>query len=157
MTPNTDSALARIFDTDLTGTDLSVTEMKIAATNEATASLEQQREYVKKNIVSLLEKGETALDEMMAIAKSNEAGKDYKVVIEMVKTLVDSNVQLLDAEVAHRDQGSDDDEDGEPTKGAKRISNTQNNTTVFVGSTAELSKHLRERGPNSSDIIENKS
>ena len=143
MTPNTSKALSDIFDVELTNTDKSIEVLKIEATNNSIDSLETQRNYVKKNIVSLIEKGNQAMDEMMAVAKSTEDGKDYKVVIEMVKVLVDTNTQLLDVEVVHKPKEIESDDS--PTTAI------QNNTTVFVGSTADLLKSLK-----SSNIIENK-
>jgi hypothetical protein len=148
MTPNTSKSLSDIFDVELTNTDKSISELKITATTESIDSLEKQRDYVKKNIIALIEKGSLALDEMMEISKSTESGKDYKVVIEMVKTLVDTNTQLFDIEVAHKPK----DLTKEEIDGVKTL--TQNNTTVFVGSTTDLSRHLKSL--NDSSIIENK-
>lgn len=148
MTPNTTKSLSDILgvDLDLTTTDKSASELKIIATNEATNSLEAQREYVKKNIVTLIEKGVEALDQMINVAKSTESGKDYKVVSEIISSLVDHNITLLDAEVAHKPkEGPTDPEDKAPA-------NVTNNT-VFVGSTADLAKHIRNK-PNSSNIVE---
>lgn len=147
MTPNTSKSLSDIFDVELTTTDKSVSELKINAKNDSIDSLEAQREYVKKNIVSLIEKGTTALDEMIEVAKSTEIGKDYKVVSDMVAALVDHNIKLLDTEVAHKPKELSANE------GDASQQLTQNNT-VFVGSTSELSKFLKNSG--SSNIIENK-
>lgn len=152
MTPNMSKTLSEILgvDLDLTTTDKTHTELKIIATNEATDSLESQREYVKKNIVSLIEKGVAALDEMLAVAKSTEVGKDYKVASDMIAALVDHNITLLDAEVAHKPK-IDKEEISE-----KSLANITTNNTVFVGSTTDLGKHLRNNPiSNSSNIVEN--
>lgn len=146
MTPNTAKSLSDIFDIELTNTEKSISELKIVATTESIDSTEKQREYVKNNIISIIEKGTLALDEMVRISKSSESNKDYKVLIDMVKTLVDTNVHLFDIEFAHKPKDIKDDLDNNNL--------TQNNTTVFVGSTSDLSKHLKSLS--NSNIIENK-
>jgi hypothetical protein len=146
MTPNTNNSLSKIFDIELTKTDKSIDELKIAATVDSIDSLSTQREYVKKNIVNLIEKGNKSLDVMITVAESTEAGQDFKVVSEMIKTLIDSNMKLLDSEVVHKQQSDK----------STPISTTNNNT-VFVGSTAELSKYLKNTITSSPiQIVENK-
>lgn len=131
ITPNTNKSLSSIFDIELTKTDKSIDELKIAATVDSIDSLSMQREYVKKNIIQLIEKGNTSLDTMIKVAESTENGGDFKVVSEMIKTLVESNIKLLDSEVIHKPKEQD------------KQTLTTNNNTVFVGSTAELSKYLK--------------
>lgn len=141
-------SLSDIFDIELTQTDLSVGELKIAAKSDSIDSLETQREYVKKNIVSLIEKGITLLDKMSEIANSTEESKDFAGVTTMIKTLVETNMTLLECEVVHK----------------PAIETSQNsagqvttNNTVFVGSTTDLSKYLKEHNPLSSiEVIQNK-
>jgi glycine cleavage system H lipoate-binding protein len=139
-TPNTNKSLSDIFDVELTNTDKSLDQLKIAATVESIDTLETQREYVKKNIIELIEKGNLALDEMLTIAKSTEAGKDYMVATGMIKTLVETNTTLLDCEVAHKTTLNTP-----LTNNAEQITN---NTAVFVGSTSELSKYLKDAAMN---------
>lgn len=142
-TPNVNKSLSGIFDIELATTDKPIAELKIEAKSNSINSLEAQREYVKSNIVSLLEKGKTALDELTAIATSTESYKDFKVVSEMIKVLVDTNMTLLECEVVHKP--------AEPTESAAQVTN---NTAVFVGSTSELSKYLKKSNT-STNIIEN--
>lgn len=148
MTPNMNKSLSDIFDIELTQTDKSVDELKIEAKAESIDSLETQRVYVKNNLVTLIEKGSTALDKMIAIAESTEVGKDFSVVSEMIKTLVATNMTLLESEVAHKAKDIQPVQPGQITT----------NNTVFVGSTSELSKYLKENSAPipSIQIIENK-
>lgn len=139
MTPNVNKSLADIFDVELTTTDKSVEELKISAKNADIDSLEKQRDYVKSNIVALIEKGMSALDNMTTIANSTESGKDFKVVSDMITALVDTNMTLLDCEVAHKAAPMLDSSG--KTDATQAITN---NTAVFVGSTSELSKYLKE-------------
>lgn len=115
-------------------TNTSHAELQLAAKADSIDSLEVQRKYVKNNIVSLIEKGNDALDKMLEIAKGTEANKDFTVVAELIKTLVDTNIKLLDCEVVHK-QKSEPGTDNSVT----------NNTAVFVGSTTDLDQYLRNR------------
>lgn len=150
ITPNVNRSLSDIFDVELTQTDKSIDELKIAAKVVSIDSLETQRDYVKANIVALIEKGNTALDNMTTIANSTEAGKDFKVVADMITTLVNTNMTLLDCEVVHKPSI-----DPATLTGQNSVGQITNNTAVFVGSTSDLSKYLKNAASNS-NVIENK-
>lgn len=139
MTPNTNKSLSEIFDVELTETDKSVEELALVAKAESIDSLENQRTYVKNNIVTLLEKGNLLLDNLTNIANSTEASKDFQVANDIIKNLVAANISLLEVEVAHKQK---------PVEQAGAVNNgqvtTNNNTAVFVGSTSELSKYLKD-------------
>jgi hypothetical protein len=145
ITPNMNKSLSDIFDVELTTTDKSVEELKISAKVDNIDSLEKQRDYVKANIISLIEKGMTALDSMTTIANSTEAGKDFDVVTKMIQTLVDTNMTLLESEVIHKPVNN-------PVLNNGNVGQITNNTAVFVGSTSELSKYLKENSNTAIDV-----
>jgi hypothetical protein len=142
ITPNVNQSLSDIFDVELTQTDKSIGELKISAKVDSIDSLETRREYVKGNIISLIEKGIVALDSLTTIANSTELSKDFGEVTKLIKTLVDTNMTLLECEVIHK----------QPIGQSDTSAQSVTNNTVFVGSTSDLSKYIRE----SSNIIENK-
>lgn len=137
-TPKMNMSLSEIFDVELVQTDKSLEVLKLDAKAEHIDSLEIQRKYVKDNIVKLIEKGQSAIDDMKTIATSTEEGKDFAVLNTMIKTMVDANMSLLECEVAHKPKL-------DQANGKEAASN---NTAVFVGSTTELSKYLK----NSSNV-----
>lgn len=141
-TPNVNKALSSIFDVEFTTADTSIEELKIQAKSDSINSLENRREYVKSNIVALLEKGKIVLDELSTIATSTEQSKDFKVVSELIKVLVDTNMTLLECEVIHK-----------PIDSMESLSQVTNNTAVFVGSTSELSA-LIKKSNQTNNIIE---
>jgi len=149
ITPNINKSLSDIFDVELTHTDKSEGELKIAAKIDSIDTLETQRAYVKANIVALIEKGNNALDSMITIANSTEAGKDFTVVSDMIKTLVNTNTTLLECEVAHKPNN-----DPLAINQQNSVGQITNNTAVFVGSTSDLSKYIKESMNIS--VIENK-
>lgn len=133
-----DQNLSNIFDIELTQTDKPLDVIKIDAIKEDTASLERQREYVRTNLVELIEKGKHALDNLNQIAIASEKSRDFEVMSGLIKTLVETNVTLLDVEVAHKKQTPTTSETG-----SEQNATTINNNAVFVGSTAELSKYIK--------------
>lgn len=136
VTKNMNTSLSQIFDVELTQTDKPLAELKIDAKVDSIDSVSKQREYVKGNLVELIEKGKIALESVTQIATSTEKAKDFEVVSTMIKTLVDVNMTLLDCEVAGtkpQDRQSGSDEPAQIT----------NNTAVFVGSTSDLASHIK--------------
>lgn len=139
-TPNMDSALSKVFDVELTKTDLPIEEVKIEAKKDEINTVEAQREYVKGNLVRIIEKGNDLFDEMSRIARSTEAGKDFDVLSRMMKTMVETNTKLLEVEIAGRPQ-----EPTTPAAGGDQTAKQITNNTVFVGTTAELGQFMRQQ------------
>jgi hypothetical protein len=131
---NMDKSLSEIFNIELTQTDKTVGELKIAAKVDDINSLEKQREYVKANIVELIEKGKAILENISTVANSTEDAKDYAEVTSLIKTLVATNMTLLECEVVHKPV----------LETAKADDDVSSDKTVFSGSTSELSKYLKE-------------
>ena len=87
----------------------------------------------RENIAKLIEKGESAVDGILQLAKESEHPRAYEVASTLIKTMVEANKELLDVHKQKKDL------EKEEYKGpAKAI---QNNT-VFVGSTKELQQQL---------------
>ena len=92
-------------------------------------------EFARQNLRDLIEKGNDAADHIISVAKQSDHPRAFEVVAGMLKNLADMNKDLL--EVQKRKQ------DLQP----KTTNNTQNlniDKAVFVGSTAELLKQLKE-------------
>lgn len=144
-TPKVESALSSIFNVELQEVDpnRSLTELQAEAQAKAIDSLESQREYVKANLVKLIERGMTAVSDLNTIANSTEKSRDFEVMSCLIKTLVETNVELLNVEVAHKPKI------GMPG-GADQSATTINNNTVFVGQTKDLAAYLK-----SSNVIDN--
>lgn len=145
-TPNMNKSLSEIFDIELTNTDKSIGELKIDAKAESIDSLETQRNYVKKNIVALIEKGSDLLNNIIQVANSSESAKDYKAATDMVKTLVETNMTLLECEVVHK-----------PTLDTMSIGTpiSEDGKTVFSGSTSDLARYIKDVAKSASiDIVQ---
>ena len=97
--------------------------------------VEDDAEFARQNIRDLIVKGNDAASHIVEIAKQSEHPRACEVAAGMLKNLSDMNKDLL--EIQKRKQ------DLQP----KVTNNTQNlniDKAVFVGSTAELLKQLKE-------------
>lgn len=96
------------------------------------SDVEDDYEYARNRLRSIMDKGEMALDEIISVASQSQQPRAYEVVATMVKTLSDSGKDLL--ELSKRKQDLQQDKGGP---------NTVNNN-LFVGSTSELLKMLKK-------------
>jgi hypothetical protein len=144
-TPKMNTSLSSIFDVELQEVDpnKSLVELQHEAKAADIDSLETQREYVKANLVKLIERGMTAVSDLNTIANSSEKSRDFEVMSGLIKTLVETNIELLNVEVAHKPKIA------QPGTGGQEAT-TINNNTVFVGQTKDLAAYLK-----SSNVIDN--
>jgi hypothetical protein len=117
--------------------DVEPIELKETATElvEASNSIENDAEYARNNIKVLIQKGSDAADHIVEIAKQSEHPRAFEVAANLLKNLADMNKDLLEIQKRKQDLNQ------------KITNNTQNvniDKAVFVGSTAELIKQLRE-------------
>jgi hypothetical protein len=116
-------------------------EEQIPAVVEETNDAEQDFELARKNLQELAKKGNKALDELIMLAKNSEHPRAYEVVATLIKTLADTNKDLLDTRKKKLD--IDKARGASPNSDAKTVNNN-----LFVGSTAELQKFLKDRAKN---------
>jgi len=91
-------------------------------------------EYARQNMYNILERGTDALEEMLEIAKQSESARAFEVVSNLIKTLAETNKDLLD--LAKKQKDLVKEEDG-PQK-------TVTNNNLFVGSSTELLKMIKK-------------
>lgn len=112
----------------------------LPAVVEEETDAERDFEMARKNLQDLAKKGGNALDELILLAKNSEQPRAFEVVSTLIKALADTNKDLLDI----RKKKIDIDKARGIVKtdeGGKTITNNN----LFVGSTAELQKFLKER------------
>ena len=91
-------------------------------------------EYARQNMYNILERGTDALEEMLEIAKQSESARAFEVVSNLIKTLAETNKDLLD--LAKKQKELVKEEDG-PQK-------TVTNNNLFVGSSTDLLKMIKQ-------------
>ena len=97
--------------------------------------LERDYKYARENMYGIIEKGSSALDELVAVAQASEHPRAYEVVAQLVKTLTDANRNLLAIQKDVKDLNAEVQQRG-PTS----VTNA-----LFVGNTAELQKLIKQR------------
>jgi len=108
----------------------------VKPTTELVASdeVETDAALARKNIKGLLDKGGAAIDNLLLVAQESEHPRAYEVAANFIKTLSDLNKDLL--EIQKQKQSL------RPVEINNQSINVEK--AVFVGSTAELLKQIRE-------------
>jgi len=102
--------------------------------NASTNKIEDDYDHARNNLRLLLLDGQSALQTALAVAQQSEHPRAIEVVGNLMKQLADINQQLLDL---HQQKQKLD----APKEGAKK--EVTNNNAIFVGSTADLNKMLK--------------
>jgi hypothetical protein len=102
---------------------------------------EEDYQKTRTNIYELIEKGKEGLEVALAMVQSTESPRSIEVFSSLLKTLADTNLQLLEIQKKKQDMTiSSSQNDLEPN-----IKNqTINQTAIFAGTTSELAKLLSE-------------
>ena len=110
-----------------------------------TDDVSKDYDYTRGNLYSLLEKGQAAINGIMEVAGETASPRAYEVAGQLIKSVADSTDKLMDLQKKVKEI----DEDNPKTQ------NTVTNNALFVGSTSELSKMLKDGilNNNSSDNI----
>ena len=95
-------------------------------------------EYARTNFYNVIESGTEALEQMLEVAKASEHPRAYEVVATIMKTLIDSNKEL----VAMSSKKVKDEEI------VPESNKPVTNNNLFVGSTAELQQLLKDMRSN---------
>ena len=96
--------------------------------------IQKDYEYTRANLYSLIEKGQEAINGIMELAGEGGSPRAYEVACQLIKSVADTTDKLADLQKKIKDLEED---------GKKTTSNVTNNA-VFVGSTSELQKMLKQ-------------
>ena len=133
----TDKKLSELFDVDPIATNVEVVSSTEVMPVKSEDVVETDTEYARRNIRDLIDKGSVAVDNLLQVSKESEHPRAYEVVAGLMKTMADLNKDLLELQKRKKDLQPQLD----------NVSNRGNITVekaVFVGSTAELLKQIRE-------------
>jgi hypothetical protein len=125
---------------DIVDIENKTTEIEIISENEkidgnqVSIDLKKDYEYTRANLYSLIEKGQEAINGILELAGESDSPRAYEVAGQLIKSVGDVSDKLMDLQKKLKDV--------EDT--STKTSNTVNNTALFVGSTAELSKLLKQ-------------
>ena len=96
--------------------------------------IQKDYEYTRANLYSLIEKGQEAINGIMELAGEGGSPRAYEVAGQLIKSVGDVTDKLIDLQKKLKDV---EDE-------TVKTTNNVTNNAVFVGSTSELSKLLKQ-------------
>ena len=108
---------------------------EIQKLEEAPQDLKKDYEYTRGNLYSLIEKGQEAINGILELAGEGASPRAYEVAGQLIKNVADTTDKLVDLQKKMKD-----------IEGESEKSTTKNvtNNALFVGSTAELQKLLKQ-------------
>ena len=95
--------------------------------------IEKDYEYTRGNLYSIIEKGQEAINGILELAQDSEMPRAYEFAGQLIKSVSDATDKLMDLQKKVKDVNEDS-----PQKGPNTVNNA-----LFVGSTAELAKLLK--------------
>jgi hypothetical protein len=107
-------------------------------------NIDQDYKTARETYHDLIEKGREGLEYMMEIAKESEHPRAFEVLATMIKTISDTNGELM----KHNKIRNDINKKEEKPEGV-----TNNN--LFVGTSAELQKLIQNTGNKPELLIDN--
>ena len=122
---------------DIEATEVEVTEKKIEKIKSGSEDIKKDYEYTRGNLYSIIEKGQEAIDGILELAQESEMPRAYEVAGQLIKNVADATDKLLTLQQKLKDVQEEKD-----TKGPTTVNNA-----LFVGSTAELQKLLKNNTP----------
>lgn len=96
--------------------------------------------YTRGNLYSLIEKGQEAINGILELAQESEMPRAYEVAGQLIKSVADATDKLMELQKKLKDI-----EETKP-KGPTTVNNA-----LFVGSTAELAKFLKQQSQENLD------
>ena len=102
--------------------------------------IEKDYEYTRGNLYSIIEKGQEAINGILELAQDSEMPRAYEVAGQLIKSVSDATDKLMDLQ-----KKLNDVEEETQQKGPSTVNNA-----LFVGSTAELQKLLKNGLPKDS-------
>jgi gas vesicle protein len=107
-----------------------VKEIKVASTDN---QVRDDHEYARGNLYNLIEKGQEAINDILDVAKQTNHPRAYEVAGNLIKNVADITDKLLESQRKLKEISE------EKPKGPNVVNNS-----LFVGSTSELQKMLKQ-------------
>lgn len=127
-----DQNLSNILNTDY---------VPVVRENDKPITIHQSQEnnpdadYSRSNYYNLIEKGNEALDGILEVAKESQHPRAYEVAANMIKNLSDVTEKLMILQKQQKELN--------PQKAEQQTTNINVDKAVFVGSTADLLKQIK--------------
>ena len=139
---NSYDSLNDTFNTDpVEETEIVKEEKRKNQIQKLTDDVSKDYDYTRGNLYSLIEKGQEAINGIMELAGESASPRAYEVAGQVLKSTADITDKLADLQKKMKDLDED------KPKGPSNVTNN----ALFVGSTSELSKMIKEGILNNKD------
>ena len=123
---------------EIVSTEAETSIEKIEKIVSSVDDVKKDYEYTRGNLYSLIEKGQEAINGILELAQESEMPRAYEVAGQLIKNVADATDKLMDLQKKLKDI-----EEEKVSKGPTTVNNA-----LFVGSTAELAKLLKQQTEN---------
>ena len=132
---NSYDSLNDTFNTDpVDETAIVKEEKRKSQIQKLTDDVSKDYDYTRGNLYSLIEKGQEAINGIMEVAGETASPRAYEVAGQLIKSVADTTDKLLDLQKKVKDVNEDEG----------KTNNNVTNNALFVGSTSELSKLIKQ-------------
>jgi hypothetical protein len=127
-------AIDKVLNTEsnIVSVDAKSTEIEVIKPSDN--DIKKDYEYTRANLYSLIEKGQEAINGIMELAGEGGSPRAYEVAGQLIKSVADTTDKLIDLQKKLKDVEED----------TGKTTNNVTNNAVFVGSTTELQKLLKQ-------------
>ena len=101
---------------------------------EEKPDIDRDYEYTRGHLYSLIEKGQEALDGILELSQESDSPRAYGVAGQIIKNVADTTDKLMDLQKKLKDVNEE----------SKKSPTNVTNNALFVGSTADLQKMLKQ-------------
>ena len=138
-----DSKYEKLNDTfNITPTEVTVDESDVSVGVErkkpdrlTKSDVERDYEYTRGNLYSIIEKGQEAINGILEVDQESDMPRAYEVAGQLIKSVSDATDKLMTLQQKLKDVNEEHE-----SKGPTNVTNA-----LFVGSTAELQKLLKDQ------------
>ena len=118
------------IDGDIMRAEETAKEIKVASSDN---QVKDDHEYARGNLYNLIEKGQEAINDILDVAKQTNHPRAYEVAGNLIKNVADITDKLLESQRKLKEISE------EKPNGPNVVNNS-----LFVGSTSDLQKMLKQ-------------
>jgi hypothetical protein len=126
MAPKKFTELNNTFDIEVESQTVA-TEIEKPIIPPENTDIRKDYEFSRATLVSLVDKGQEAIDNILDLAQETDSARAYEVAAQLIKTVTDSAEKLMDIQKKLKDLEKED----------IKTTNVTNNA-LFVGTTTEV-------------------
>jgi hypothetical protein len=122
-----------IFDIEVVPIEKS-TEMIAKTNDEVGIDATKDYEYTRGQLYSLISQGQEAVQGALEVAQESGHPRAYEVAVNAMKQVADTTDKLIDLQQKMKNLGKED----------KKLTPTTVNNTMFIGTTADLQRMIKD-------------